>query len=186
MSHELTSALAAAAARRDVTTFRPVLLDAGAPDTPAALAALAADPGVVVVDELGEQLEQLVQGRAPRERLAGAACRAAVRARAGRPRAGRASATWVFYPWSRRLVHVLPAPLHRELRLDRNRYAITVGGAASGWPGCAWPWPACRSGARWCRRWRTRASAASCGWPTSTCWTSRTSTGSRAASPTSA
>ena len=34
--------------------------------------------------------------------------------------------TWVFYPWSRRLVHVLPAPLHRELRFDRNRYAITV------------------------------------------------------------
>ena len=34
--------------------------------------------------------------------------------------------TWVFYPWSRRLVHVLPAPLHHELRFDRNRYAITV------------------------------------------------------------
>ena len=46
---------------------------------------------MVVVDELGEQLEQLVQGRAPRERLAGADCRAAVAARARRPRAGRAS-----------------------------------------------------------------------------------------------
>jgi molybdopterin/thiamine biosynthesis adenylyltransferase len=34
--------------------------------------------------------------------------------------------TWAFYPWSRRLVHLLPEPLHRELRLDRNRYAITM------------------------------------------------------------
>ena len=28
-------------------------------------------------------------------------------------------------PWAGRLVHVLPAALHRELRLDRNRYKIT-------------------------------------------------------------
>ena len=35
-------------------------------------------------------------------------------------------APWVFYPWSRRLVDVLPEPLHRELRFDRNRYAITA------------------------------------------------------------
>ena len=114
--------------RRRGATSRPSgrsLLDAGAPDTPAALAALAADPTVVVVDELGEQLEQLVQGRAPRERLSGARLRDAVE----RVLDGREPArfgTWVFYPWSRRLVHVLPEPLHRELRLDRNRYAITT------------------------------------------------------------
>ena len=125
MSNGLTSALAAAAARRDVTTFRPVLLDAQAPDTAPALAALAADPTVVVVDELGDQLAQLVQGRAPRERLAGDECRAAVQ-RVLEGCEPAAFGTWVFYPWSRRLVHVLPAPLHHELRLDRNRYAITV------------------------------------------------------------
>ena len=61
MSHDLASELAAAAARRDVTTFRPVLLDAGSPHTAVALVALAADPGVVVVDELSAQLEQLVR-----------------------------------------------------------------------------------------------------------------------------
>ena len=38
----------------------------------------------------------------------------------------RARGVWVFYPWSRTLVHVLPEPLHRELRFDRNRYAITA------------------------------------------------------------
>ena len=66
------------------------------------------------------------QGRAPRERAPGGALPR------GRGRAlldgcePAAFGTWVFYPWSRRLVHVLPEALHRELRLDRNRYAITA------------------------------------------------------------
>src|SRR5512133_1419322 len=125
MGGQLASVLAAAAARRDVTTFEPTLLDAGAVDTSAALAELLADPAVVVVDELAEQLEQLVRGRAPREQLSGPRLRDAVEGLLeGREPA--AFGTWAFYPWSRRLVHVLPAPLHRELRLDRNRYAITA------------------------------------------------------------
>jgi molybdopterin/thiamine biosynthesis adenylyltransferase len=109
---------------RDVTTLRPVLLDAGAPDTPGALVELAADPTVVVIDELAVQLEQLIRCRAPRDGLTAVQVGEAV--------AGvldgcepAAFGTWVFYPWNRRLVHVLPEPLHRELRLDRNRYAIT-------------------------------------------------------------
>ena len=185
MSHDLASALAAAAARRDVTT-----LPAGRSSTPGRPTPRPRSPRWRRIrassssTSCAEQLEQLVQGRAPRERL---------RAPAAAPRwsgvlDGREPAafgTWVFYPWSRRLVHVLPEPLHRELRLDRNRYAITAE-EQGGWPGCASPSPACRSGARSCRRWRTRASAASCGLPTSTCSTSRTSTASRAASPTSA
>lgn len=34
--------------------------------------------------------------------------------------------TWVFFPWSGRLVHILPEIEYRELRLDRNRYKITA------------------------------------------------------------
>ncbi|MEV8379184.1 ThiF family adenylyltransferase [Kribbella sp. NPDC056861] len=33
--------------------------------------------------------------------------------------------TWVFYPWSGRVVHVLPRSEFRELRTDRNRDKIT-------------------------------------------------------------
>jgi len=33
--------------------------------------------------------------------------------------------TWIHYPWSGRLVHVLDAAEFRELRFDRNRYKIT-------------------------------------------------------------
>lgn len=125
MGHELASRLAAAAARRDVTTFEPTLLDARAPDTAPALAALAADPTVVVVDETAAQLEQLVRGRAPGEQLSEARVRDAVAAEL-EGREPEAFGTWAFYPWSRRLVHVLPEGLHCELRLDRNRYAITT------------------------------------------------------------
>ncbi len=110
-------AAAAAAARRDVTTFAPVFLEADA------LAGVAARPEVVVVDELAAQLEQLARCRAPRDELAGAALRDA----AARVLDGGDPPAWVFYPWSGRLVRVLPEPLHRELRFDRNRYAITAG-----------------------------------------------------------
>jgi molybdopterin/thiamine biosynthesis adenylyltransferase len=119
LAGNVAAGLAAAAARRDVTTFRPVLLECGAAGAAAALAELAADPTVVVVDEVLAQLEQLTRGRA----LDGKPV-AVADLLEGRPPA--AFGTWAFYPWSRRLVHVLPAPLHRELRLDRNRYAITA------------------------------------------------------------
>ena len=33
---------------------------------------------------------------------------------------------WVYYPWSMRLVHVLPEPSFREVRLSRNRNKITA------------------------------------------------------------
>ena len=125
MGHALASRLAAAAARRDITTFEPTLLGAGDPETASVLLELIADPTVVVVDALAEQVEQLVQGRVPGEQLRGAALRDAVEGvLEGREPEG--FGTWAFYPWSRRLVHVLPEPLHRELRLDRNRYAITT------------------------------------------------------------
>ena len=101
-----------------------MLLAAEAADTLEALSALAAEPGVVVVDELPGAARAAGQGRRTAHELGGRpACDAVDRVLDGRGPA--AFGTWVFYPWSRLLVHVLPAPLHRELRLDRNRYAIT-------------------------------------------------------------
>ena len=78
----------------------------------------------MVVDELGEQLEQLVRGRAPGEPLSGPRLRDAIDGLLD-SREPAPYGTWALYPWSRRLVHVLPEPLHRELRLDRNRNNIT-------------------------------------------------------------
>jgi molybdopterin/thiamine biosynthesis adenylyltransferase len=122
---DLPAEIAAATARRNVTTYRPLLLDAEAPDAPERLLALASDPSVEVVDEVVAQLEQLVRGRTPGEELSCARVREGVES----VLEGREPArygTWAFYPWSRRLVHLLPPPLHHELRLDRNRYEITM------------------------------------------------------------
>src|SRR4051794_23398601 len=101
---------------RDVTSFRPVFAGAAEAD------ALVREPGVVVVDALAAQLEQLARARAPRADLTAAETSAAVERILG----GAGPPVWAFYPWSGRLVRLLPEPLHRELRFDRNRYAITA------------------------------------------------------------
>src|SRR4051812_50087012 len=98
------SELAAAAARRDVTTWEPVFHAAGAPE----LLALARDPGVVVVDELAAQLEQLARARAPRDGDVVEPVEAF-------------DAPWAFYPGSPRPLPVLPGPLPPERRSAPNR-----------------------------------------------------------------
>ncbi len=78
-----------------------------------------------VVDTLGEQLRELAQARNPAVRLEGHALAEAVDVcRNGA--APDAFGVWVHYPWSRRLVRVLPQAEFRELRLCRNRNKITA------------------------------------------------------------
>jgi len=119
----LARALEGGRARRD-RSYRPVLFDASTPSGRDALLDLVRRPEVTVVDEVREQLDELVRSRAPRHELTGDEVEAATRPLThGRPL--HELGTWAFYPWLSRVVHVLPAPLHRELRLDRNRYKIT-------------------------------------------------------------
>ena len=77
-----------------------------------------------VHDTLDEQLRELLASRDPvrtwpREELD----RRMVAHLDGRDL--RTYGSWVFYPWSARLVHVLPRDEFREVRTDRNRYKIT-------------------------------------------------------------
>src|SRR4051794_19505497 len=89
--------------RRDVHSYRPLIVDP---------AEYLGDPTVAVVDELAAQLDQLARCRAPRE---------------GDPvEPVECEGVWFYYPWRRTLVHLLPKELHRELRFDRNHYAITA------------------------------------------------------------
>lgn len=90
----------------------------------AALLDLAADPRTRVVDTVAAQLDELVRSRVPDRPLDADVVRDRVDALlAGTP--PELFGCWVHQPWAGRLVHVLPAALHRELRLDRNRYKIT-------------------------------------------------------------
>src|SRR4051795_8535303 len=88
---------------RDVESYRPLIVD---PES------YRDAPGITVVDELAPQLAQLARCRAPRD--------------GDRVAELDVEGVWFYYPWRHTLVHVLPQALHRELRFDRNRYAITT------------------------------------------------------------
>ncbi|MFB9904060.1 ThiF family adenylyltransferase [Allokutzneria oryzae] len=108
-------------ADRDV--WRPVLFDPGHASDVGALSALLASGEVREVhDTIDDQLTELVRSRDPscvdpdeiqrgkQEQLAGLAA--------------WEYGTWAWYPWSQRLVHVLPREEFRLVRTDRNRGKI--------------------------------------------------------------
>ncbi|WP_410603539.1 ThiF family adenylyltransferase [Amycolatopsis sp. lyj-90] len=103
---------------RDV--WRPTLLAPRDPADFAALTALLASGDVREIhDTIDEQLAELIRSREPW-------CRdtAAIEDRKREQLAGLAHweyGTWAWYPWSRRLVHVLPRDEFRLVRTDRNR-----------------------------------------------------------------
>ncbi|WP_239115847.1 ThiF family adenylyltransferase [Planotetraspora kaengkrachanensis] len=103
--------------------WRPRLFDAG---RDAGAVRRLMDDGVAwrVHDTIDGQLRQLVRSREP----AMAADDPLVDRRVEEVLEGRdpfAYGTWVWFPWSARLVHLLPRPEFHELRTDRNRYKIT-------------------------------------------------------------
>ncbi|HEY7035164.1 MAG TPA: Rv1355c family protein, partial [Thermomicrobiales bacterium] len=124
----MTTLRAPAKRRSDIAddpVWRPVILDPAAPDDARELAILRSSDRVWrTSDTLDQQIRDLAETRLrgkPPSNDALAACERAITA--GMPLAtfGR----WVFYPWSGRLVHLLPPAEFRELRLDRNRHKVT-------------------------------------------------------------
>ena len=105
--------------------WRPEAFPAGDPEARARLAARVAAGRYAVHDTLGDQLAELVETREPALDLAPAAVRERVSAHlGGSPLAHHG--TWFLYPWSRRVVHVLPEAEFRELRASRNRNKISA------------------------------------------------------------
>jgi nitroreductase len=77
-----------------------------------------------VHDTIEAQLGELVETRNPERKLTQGEIEVRTRDCLG----GSSSSsygTWVYYPWSRRVVHVLPAREYEELRTSRNRNKIT-------------------------------------------------------------
>lgn len=81
--------------------------------------------GVEVFDTIDAQLRDLVKTRNPGSRMSAEEIERAVAAHLdGRDR--RSYGAWVYYPWSRRLVHLLDEAEFAELRTNRNRNKITA------------------------------------------------------------
>ncbi len=102
--------------------WRPTVLDARRDRT---LLEELRQAAAFVHDTIDEQLRDLVATRSPRCKLSRDALDAEVATLLdGRPADG--CGRWVYYAWSRRLVHILGPAEFRELRLDRNRHKITA------------------------------------------------------------
>ncbi|MEU7011471.1 ThiF family adenylyltransferase [Streptomyces sp. NPDC046332] len=105
-------------------SFRPLVLDPATSADSAVLAGLRESSGVREVhDRIEDQVEELLRCRAPHDPFGSRSrSHAIAEAMSGQPGAyGR----WVWYPWSGRLVHVLPEAEFRLVRTDRNRDKIT-------------------------------------------------------------
>jgi hypothetical protein len=107
----------------DLASYRPLIVKAAAiQDWRNQMRAEAS--AVMVSDTIEMQLRDLVKTRQPSRHLTPAAIRELIAAElAGR--AAVAYGVWVYYPWSRRLVHLLDEPEFVELRTNRNCYKIT-------------------------------------------------------------
>ena len=110
----------AATSHARVASSAPTLYVA---DDPAVRELVSSGEVVFVHDHIDSQLAELVETRAPDRKWSGDALRQAALAQAGGDLEGYG--TWVHYPWSRRLVHVLPESEFEELRTSRNQNKIT-------------------------------------------------------------
>lgn len=91
------------------------------------LCAFIDDPSVTVVDDLTEQLEELYCVRHP-QTMVHPPTEKELNAFTNELTGNKSESFgfWVYYPWNHHLVHVLPEPLHYELRTARNRNLITA------------------------------------------------------------
>lgn len=84
----------------------------------------ASEPGLQWFDEIAGQLRELVKSRQPWRRMSGADVEEAVAAHLGDVRPEEYG-VWVYYPWSRRVVHLLDEEEFAFLRTNRNCNKIT-------------------------------------------------------------
>lgn len=113
-------------ARKEAGVWQPALFTPADPASRDALERLLASREVLFVhDEINAQLAGLVEARLPpgERRTRDELEREAARLLASQ---GAHYGNWVYYPWSRRLIHILPEAEYRELRTVRNRNRITA------------------------------------------------------------
>ncbi len=104
------------------TAYRPLILDAN--HEAKTVSEFRAHPGTLVCDTMVEQLRDLMKTRHPRRTLSETELDRLMHTQLG-PVSPDDYGTWVYYPWSRRLVHLLPEAEFVELRTNRNQYKIS-------------------------------------------------------------
>jgi len=85
---------------------------------------LVGDPDLMIHDTIQLQLSELLKIRNPDKRLEASAVNTLIAAHLGEVGLHEYG-VWVWYPWCRRLVHLLDEAEFVELRTSRNKYKIT-------------------------------------------------------------
>lgn len=105
--------------------YRPVIFNLSNPADKIAFNDLVKGPKLVFVcDEINSQLQELVKGRNPSIKIKKEEYPALIE----KHLAGRdvnEYGVWVYYPWARRLIHLLDEDEFVEIRTNRNQYKIT-------------------------------------------------------------
>lgn len=104
--------------------YRPVIFHPRRDLDTAPLSALLHDAHVTVFDTFAMQLRELIAIRHPNEHWSKPTLDAAVEASLGDSQPAFCG-VWVYYPWSRRLVHTLDEVDFMQVRTNRNIYKIT-------------------------------------------------------------
>lgn len=127
MTTTLARGASSAGTKNEDLSWEPLILNPAEANDAHELALLRLSDRVWrVTDTLEQQVRDLAETRLRKEKAPPEAIAAGEREiTGGRPldQYGR----WVHYPWSGRLVHLLPPAEFRELRLDRNRHKVTRG-----------------------------------------------------------
>ncbi|PON11768.1 hypothetical protein C2W62_43105, partial [Candidatus Entotheonella serta] len=105
-----------------IMPYRPRILNPR--DEPEILDRLRALPGTLVCDTMVEQLQDLMQTRNPGRTVSEVELDRLVHEHL-ESLSPTEYGSWVYYPWSQRLVHLLPEAEFVELRTNRNQYKIS-------------------------------------------------------------
>src|SRR5262245_24678143 len=107
------------------TCYRPLFFRLGRPESKHAfLKLLRSDPGIQIFDTLPAQLQDLIRARHPSVKLDSAQLNALTREHLGKV-PSEEYGVWVYYPWVRRMAHLLDREEFAELRTNRNHYKDT-------------------------------------------------------------
>lgn len=106
--------------------WRPRMFRAGSAEEAEGLVELLRSSAeIAVFDTLGAQLKELAETRSPGRALAPKELARAIEQMLG-GLSPLCYGVWVYYPWSRRLVHILDRAEFIELRTNRNQHKITA------------------------------------------------------------
>lgn len=110
--------------QKNSTVFKPLFYRLREPNDLRNFTELLSTPGIVVVDHILEQVSEFVKLQNPHRRFSTEDLKIETEKHIGDTDLNEYG-LWAYYPWSKRLVHILDEEEFIEVRTSRNQYKIT-------------------------------------------------------------